>query len=298
VPRTSASAAPGGHPTGDHPPAEPHPGTGRQLQQLIVTICALHARGDHESLAVAELIKLLAALDVDEAAARSALSRLKKRGVLLPARKGANAAYRLDPQLEDVFEEGDERIFAPRRAKPGDRWLLAAFSVPESQRNLRHQLRRVLAGRGFGTVAAGLWIAPEFVHAHLRRELEREGLLEFVEFFAADLLDDQVARRVSQWWDLEALAALYAGFTAAFEPVLERWGAEADHGGRDDEARAFADDVLLLTAWRRLPYLDPGLPVEFLPADWQGIAAERLFTTLHARLAAPAARHAARVLGS
>jgi len=66
----------------------------------------------------------------------------------------------------------------------------------------------------------------------------------------------------------------------------------------DDEARAFADDVLLLTAWRRLPYLDPGLPVEFLPENWQGIAAERLFTTLHARLAGPAARHAARVLGS
>ena len=200
------------------------------------------------------------------------MSRLKKRGVLLPARKGANAAYRLDPQLEDVFEEGDERIFAPRRAKPGDRWLLAAFSVPESQRNLRHQLRRVLAGRGFGTVAAGLWIAPEFVHAHLRRELEREGLLEFVEFFAADLLDDQIARRVAQWWDLEALAALYAGFTAAFEPVLERWGSSGEEAGRgrDDEARAFADDVLLLTAWRRLPYLDPGLPVEFLPKDWQG----------------------------
>jgi phenylacetic acid degradation operon negative regulatory protein len=259
---------------------------------------------------VAELIKLLAALDVDEAAARSALSRLKKRGVLLPARKGNNAAYRLDPQLEDVFEEGDERIFAPRRAKPGDRWLLAAFSVPESQRNLRHQLRRVLAGRGFGTVAAGLWIAPEFVHAHLRRELEREGLLEFVEFFAADLLDDQIARRVAQWWDLDALAALYAGFRASFEPVLERWGADGDGAGtggednadhvattRDDESRAFADDVLLLTAWRRLPYLDPGLPVEFLPDDWQGIAAQRLFTTLHARLAAPAARHAARVLG-
>ena len=300
MPRPTASAAPGGLPAGAPQPVEQQAGTGRQLQQLIVTIYALHARGDHESLAVADLITLLAALDVDEAAARSALSRLKKRGVLLPARQGHNAAYRLDPQLEDVFEEGDERIFAPRRAKPGDRWLLAAFSVPESQRNLRHQLRRVLAGRGFGTVAAGLWIAPEFVHAHLRRELEREGLLEFVEFFAADLLDDQIARRVAQWWDLEALAALYAGFRASFEPVLERWGTEGNAAGResDDEARAFADDVLLLTAWRRLPYLDPGLPVEFLPEDWQGIAAERLFTTLHARLAGPAARHAAQVLGT
>ncbi len=303
MPSRPASAAPGSPRTGGSrtggSPSEPQVGAGRQLQQLVVTICALHARGDQQPLAVSELIRLLATLDVDEAAARSALSRLKKRGVLLATRKDGNAAYRLDPQLEDVFAEGDERILTPRRAKPGDRWLLAAFSVPESQRNLRHQLRRVLAGRGFGTVAAGLWIAPEFVHAHLRRELEREGLLEFVEFFAADLLDDQIERRVAEWWDLGALTELYAGFRAQFEPVLGRWLAAGDGSNGEssaDEARAFADDVLLLTAWRRLPYLDPGLPVEFLPSDWQGIAAEQLFTTLHARLTGPARRYAASVI--
>jgi phenylacetic acid degradation operon negative regulatory protein len=276
------------------PPAEGQPGTGRQLQQLIVTICALYGRGDRAAIAAAELIRLLAALDVDAAAARSALSRLKKRGILLSDKKNGVAAYRLDPRLEDVFAEGDERIFTPRRAQPGDRWLLAAFSVPESQRHLRHQIRRVLAGRGFGTVGSGLWIAPEFVYEHLRRELEREGLADFVEFFAADVMGDSVATRVGDWWDLEGLGELYAGFLAAFEPVRERW-ARVD--GRDDAARAFADYVLLLTAWRRLPYLDPGLPVEYLPDDWQGIAAERLFLELHARLGGPAGRHAAQVLG-
>jgi phenylacetic acid degradation operon negative regulatory protein len=256
---------------------------------------------------------MLATLDVDEAAARSALSRLKKRGILLSDRKNGLAGYRLDPELEDVFAEGDERIFAPRRARPGDRWLLAAFSVPESQRHLRHQLRRVLAGRGFGTVGPGLWIAPEFVYEHLRRELDREGLGEFVEYFAADVLGHDPAARVAEWWDLDALGELYAGFVAAFEPVRRRWasagvgtgrgtgtGAAAPNppegSGESNDARAFADYVLLLTAWRRLPYLDPGLPTEYLPADWQGLAAERLFLGLHERLAPPAARYAARVI--
>ena len=271
------------------PPAEP----ARRLQQLVVTICALHARGE-QSLAVSELLRLLAPLDVDEAAARSALSRLKKRGVLLSTRKAGSAAYRLDPALEDVFAEGDERIFNPRRAEPGDRWLLAAFSVPESQRHLRHQIRRVLVSRGFGTVGAGLWIAPELVHTHLRRELEREGLLEFVELFAADVLEGRVAERVAEWWDLTALGELYAGFVAQFEPVLERWRQERD----DDEALAFADHVLLLTAWRRLPFLDPGLPLTYLPVDWKGLAAQRLFAALHSRLEAPAARYAATVIAA
>jgi phenylacetic acid degradation operon negative regulatory protein len=265
---------------------------GRQLQQLVITVCALYGRGERSSIAASELVRLLAPLDVDEAAARSALSRLKKRGVLLSARKDGSAAYRLDPALEDVFSEGDERIFAPRRAKPGDRWLLAAFSVPEAQRNLRHQIRRVLMSRGFGTVAAGLWIAPEFVYEHLRRELEREGLGEFVEFFAADVLGAEVGHRVGEWWDLAALADLYAGFLAQFEPVEAHWRRRRD----EDRVRAFADHVLLLTAWRRLPYLDPGLPVEYLPQGWPGVAARGLFDALHTRLADPARRYAESVI--
>jgi phenylacetic acid degradation operon negative regulatory protein len=274
------------------PVTEAHFGTGRQLQQLIVTICALYARGDRSSIAVADLIRLLEPLHVEESAARSALSRLKKRGVLISTRQNGGAAYRLDPHLEDVFREGDERIFAPRRATPGERWLLVAFSVPETRRPLRHQIRRVLAGRGFGTVASGLWIAPEFVYDHLRRELEREGLAQFVEFFAAQPIGEAVAARVADWWDLGALAELYAGFRDAFEPVLSRW--EPGAGGDDDQA--FADYVLLLTAWRRMPYLDPGLPADYLPADWEGLAAERLFARLHELLAPAAARHAGQVL--
>jgi phenylacetic acid degradation operon negative regulatory protein len=263
---------------------------------------------------VAELIRLLDALEVDEAAARSALSRLKKREVLLSTRKGSSAAYLLNPAMEDVFAEGDERIFSPRRARPGDRWLLAAFSVPESQRHLRHQIRRVLAGRGFGTVGPGLWIAPEFVYEHLRRELERERLLGYVELFAADLLGEQVAERVGDWWDLDALTQLYAGFSAEFGPVLARWrdleramprDGDGDLGGegaaqmppdRSTDAQAFADDIRVLTAWRRLPYLDPGLPTEYLPPDWAGTAASELFTELHGCLAPAAARHAATVI--
>ena len=268
------------------------------MQQLIVTICGLYGRGDRPAIAVAALLRLMGEPDVEEGAARSALSRLKKRGVLVSDRTNGAAAYRLDPSLEDVFAEGDERIFGHRRAQPGDPWVLAAFSVPESQRHLRHRLRKVLAGRGFGTVGAGLWIAPAQVVPHLRHELEREELDGFVELFTAQPVDGDGADKVEQWWDLDALAQRYAAFTAEFEPVRERWVGVVDEGRPVvADAHAFADYVRLLTAWRRLPFLDPGLPAEYLPADWAGSAAEDLFTTLHELLGAPAARHAAKVLG-
>jgi phenylacetic acid degradation operon negative regulatory protein len=46
--------------------------------------------------------------------------------------------------------------------------------------------------------------------------------------------------------------------------------------------------VRLLTDWRRLPYLDPGLPAELLPADWTGVRAADLFFALRERLEEPA----------
>jgi phenylacetic acid degradation operon negative regulatory protein len=48
----------------------------------------------------------------------------------------------------------------------------------------------------------------------------------------------------------------------------------------------------MLTAWRRLPYLDPGLPLEHLPPDWPGIEAAELFALLDSRLREDAHSHA------
>lgn len=68
--------------------------------------------------------------------------------------------------------------------------------------------------------------------------------------------------------------------------------------GVEDVSRAVADFVHLVTVWRALPYLDPGLPLDALPADWEGVAAEELFFALRAKLAGPAREHAMSVLWS
>ncbi|MGN6404043.1 MAG: PaaX family transcriptional regulator C-terminal domain-containing protein, partial [Sinomonas sp.] len=106
------------------------PAASPRNQQLIVTLFGLYARDHEGALPVAGLVRLLGDLGVESAGVRSAVSRLKKRGVLESVKVGGAAAYRLGPGLEEVFHEGDERIFSPRRAAVGDPWLLAAFSVP------------------------------------------------------------------------------------------------------------------------------------------------------------------------
>jgi phenylacetic acid degradation operon negative regulatory protein len=266
---------------------------------LIVTIYGLYARDTGGWFSVASLIRLLSGLGVEENAVRSSVSRLKRRGIL-EARRGRGvegirgagvAGYGLSPQGLDILAEGDRRIFGRTRARLADGWVLAVFSVPEEQRRRRHELRSRLTWLGFGTVSSGVWIAPAQLAAETTQVLERCGLSGYVTLFRADYQAfGDLREQIPRWWDLDRLRHLYQAFLDAARPVL----------ARQDEAApgaAFADYVAALTAWRRLPFLDPGLPAELLPDGWNGIAADQVFAALRERLADPARAHVLEVTG-
>ena len=243
-------------------------------------------------MSVASLVSLLGDLGVDEPAVRSSISRLKRRGILVARRAGGAAGYELSEGAQAILREGDHRIFRTERARLGDGWLLAVFSVPEAERHQRHVLRSQLSRLGFGTAAPGVWIAPAYLHEATADMLTRLGLSGYADLFRADhLAFGDLAAKVGQWWDLDRTERLARDFVAAYEPVLRGWAARRA-AARPGEA--FADYVRVLTDWRRLPYLDPGLPAELLPPGWAGAQAAGIFFTLQSRLAAAAAEHAAR----
>lgn len=273
---------------------EAHEQRSEQPRSLIVTIYGLYAREAGGWISVASLIRLMADLGVDEPAVRSSISRLKRRDMLEPQRLDGSAGYGLSAAARDVLSEGDHRIFRRPAARIEDGWLLAVFSVPESERQKRHMLRSRLAALGFGTAAAGVWVAPAHLYEDTRRTLERLGLTEYVDLFRSDYLAfGDLRSSVSSWWDLDSLRDLYDEFLQAHGPVLSRWRRRR----RDDDAQAFADYVRALTQWRKLPYLDPGLPEELLPRSWHGRQAADLFFDLQDLLAEPSARHVHAVTG-
>jgi phenylacetic acid degradation operon negative regulatory protein len=258
-----------------------------QPRALIVTIYGLYARDTGGWFSIAALIKLMAELGVEEPAVRSAISRLKVRGLLESRRVNGAAGYGLSGRGSQILAAGDRRIFRRPRASTADGWLLAVFSVPEHERARRHALRSRLAWLGFGTVAAGVWIAPGQLAGETRDVLTADDLAAYVSLFTAGYLAfGDVREKIGQWWDLDRLEQLYRAFIDSAAPLLARWQA-----GGEDRGQAFGDYVRVLTAWRRLPFLDPGLPQELLPADWDGSRAAGLFEQLQDRLSDLAREH-------
>jgi phenylacetic acid degradation operon negative regulatory protein len=259
-------------------------------RHLIVTVYGMYARSGSDGgwLSVAALIRLLADLGVDEPAVRSAISRLKRRGILQARRHDGAAGYELSEPALAILREGDARIFRRERATLADGWLLAVFSVPEAERHRRHVLRTELARLGFGMAAPGVWILPahrgDATTAQMLRRLGLDGYAEL--FHATHVAFGDLTVKVREWWDLDELERQYGEFLRTHSRVL---------AVAHDEPAAFADYMRALTDWRRLPYLDPGLPAELLPPDWIGIRAADLFFALRSRLAGPAQAYVRRI---
>lgn len=262
-------------------------------QQLIMTIYGLYARDEGGSLPVASLVRMLGDLGVEDAGVRSSVSRMKHRGILESRRENGVATYALSARSLELIIEGDARIYCRQRARATDSWLLLVFSVPEAERGKRHTLRSQLTRMGFGAVAPGVWVAPVSLYAETQNRLIRLNLFPYVDLFTVDHLDpEQLAEKIGQWWDLSSLEELYRQFVQLYQPMRALWqespGAES---GASLRATAFGDYIPMFTQWRRMPFLDPGLPLEFLPENWDGLIAERLFSELHGILGPLAREH-------
>ncbi|MFD5453281.1 PaaX family transcriptional regulator [Streptomyces sp. NPDC003470] len=250
-------------------------------RSLIVTLYGAYGRFAPGPVPVAELIRLLAAVGVDAPSVRSSVSRLKRRGLLLPARTAQGAAgYELSADARQLLEDGDRRIYATA-PHPDEGWVLAVFSVPEKERQKRHVLRSRLAGLGFGTAAPGVWIAPARLYEESRHTLGRLGLDAYVDFFRGEHLGfSPTAEAVARWWDLAAIAEAHEAFLGRHAGVLHDWERRPDTPPEE----AYRDYLLVLDSWRHLPYADPGLPARLLPADWPGTRSAAVFRALHERL--------------
>jgi phenylacetic acid degradation operon negative regulatory protein len=258
-------------------------------KSVILDVYAAYVRRLGGWLAIADLTRLMGDLGYDEQSVRSAISRMKKAGLLRAATHSGMAGYRLTDETLGILREGDERIFKNDAAADlAEGWVVAVFSVPERERDRRHQLRSRLIWLGYGQMAPRVWIAPRRMLTDTKRILERTGLSGYVHLFEGAYAGfDGTRDLVARTWDLSRLTKLYQGFLRTHERVLRRWTASPERSDRE----AFVDYTFALAEWRRLLYMDPGLPSDLLPLDWVGDRARSLFRDLSNRLEYRAVAH-------
>jgi phenylacetic acid degradation operon negative regulatory protein len=271
------------------------PGSATSLLRTIVGVCLRRVGG---WISIADLIRLMEAVGVTPAHTRTAVSRVKAKGLLLASTVDGQPGYALNPDAVPMLERGDRRIFTFRQMADGDPWCLLSFSIPEAQRDVRHQLRKRLGWIGCGTVATGLWICPAFLADEVEEIVADLGLRDHVTVFIAGTphITGTLADAARRWWDLDHLENLHRGFLASQaeppDPPESPESAPEEIALREsvpERPRAsFARFIRALDQWRILPYLDPGLPPSALPDDWPGFASVALFERITATHAARA----------
>ena len=264
-------------------PDEPGTRSGSSAS-LLLTIVGLFVRRLGGWIATADLVSLASDAGVDGAAARTAIARLKKRGILNSVRHRGTAGYELSSTGVRILERGDRHILTAYAMQRGDRWCVVSFSVPEARRSLRAQLRKRLGQIGCGQLAPALWICPDHLRDEVAAILDELELWRFsVILITEDPVTASTLREgIAQWWDLDAIADVHSDFLArAAAPPLSA----------DDDVLRFRRYVEIVDAWRPVPYADPGLPADQLPDDWPGRASLAAFREAAETLAESAWAH-------
>jgi phenylacetic acid degradation operon negative regulatory protein len=220
------------------------------------------------------IVQALGRFDVDEATARRALHRTAGEGWLAREQSGRRVRWRLTPSGRETTLDARERVFGFRsgRVDWNHEWLFLLLTTRDER--VRNLARRRLAWAGFGWLSPNLAISPHVEREHdAGRILDQLSLETDAVSFRATLGKIGLAKHViTQAWDLDDVAARY-------ETFVDETGAQRPRADAD----VFVAHTNLVHEWRRFVYLDPGLPIEFLPDGWPGLEARRLFDRYHER---------------
>ncbi|QQQ73939.1 PaaX family transcriptional regulator [Saccharothrix sp. 6-C] len=269
--------------------------SGNSPQGLAVTLLADYTLRTGAWLPSGAIVALLAEAGVSHAGARTTISRLARRGVLEGSRQGRNSSYRLTPPAALNLAAGGRSIVAAAAAdEPWDhRWTLIAFSLPQDEVAQRRELRSRLRWYGCAPLYDGLWISPHDITEKTRAQLVELAFGTMTMFRARHVdLGDETGRNPLDAWDTTAIARHYDAFIRRWRPLLPDIRASRITGMEAVRARTEVMDT-----YRRLPILDPRLPLELLPPGWLRAPARDLFAAVYDGLAGQAQDHVRAVAG-
>lgn len=233
------------------------------------------------------LIQAMAVLGFSEAAARSAILRLKHRGSIKGQRVGRRTFYSLtDAGVHGLDIGGFRFSSSPMRAWDGQ-WTVVVYTVPEEQREFRDALRDSLKWWGFGLLAPGTWVSAHSLLPEMERDWREMGVWNYLDVFRSAYVgsSDLLAMVSRVFPQMPTLAAGYRAYIAQSELILRRLEAS-----QLNDRACFATRLENLWDFYAVASEDPVLPPDLLPEDWPRMEAEELSIKIQRVLAEPAER--------
>jgi ring-1,2-phenylacetyl-CoA epoxidase subunit PaaA len=220
------------------------------------------------------ITEAMQSLDIDADATMAALRELVEANLVEPRRVGKLAVYDLTAAGRRRLEEAADRIYQRRSLSWDGRWRLLSFAGDDAtDPDAVAALERELTWLGYGRLDSGLRVCPWDLGARLDAVLAKHGVTGTAEHFTSELDGDNRAL-AAEAYDLEELREAHGEFIERFAPALEQ---DAPSG-----PEALRKRLELVHEWRKFLFIDPGLPRNLLPPDWQGDRAADVFRELYA----------------
>ncbi len=242
------------------------------------------------TLPAGELFDVAEAYGLTAEQVRSCLRRLVAEGMLTRDGSGRSATYRSTSGARSELERQLRRSQVARNQDDAGRgwdrrWRLVAFTIPESKRAVRDDLRVWLLRMGAAAIHSGLYVSTHPFLPLVDEEATRLGVGEYLVAAESDELvvgsERDPRRLAASLWPVADLASGYNGFVDAFAALPEDLEKMLSRHERPDEAELLAQMMTVGMRFAEVSLHDPFLPPELLPRPWPGRTARQLMARVH-----------------
>ena len=225
----------------------------------------VHPRGD--AAWVGTIITWMQALGFSANATRAAVSRSRRTGWLEVQKHGRKSYFALTPEVRWRVHRAVERLYQPLDRTWDGQWRVLTYSIPESAKEARDNLRKELLILGFGAFQPGVWISPNPLCTEALALAKVHHLEQYIDIFEGTRFGRSNPEVIAATWDVPAL-------NQGFEGFLEQFKAKVTP---KNPKMAFQMYVEMLHTYRKFLFSDPDLPLELQPSIWRSRDAALFF---------------------
>ncbi|WP_205620293.1 phenylacetic acid degradation operon negative regulatory protein PaaX [Alteribacter aurantiacus] len=259
-------------------------------RSMIFTLYGDYIRHYGNEIWIGSLISLLKEFGHNEQSIRAAISRMNKQGWVQSRKEGNKSYYFLTERGVNRIEEAADRIFKLKNAHWDGKWRMLMYTIPETKRTIRDELRKELVWSGFGTLSNSCWISPNPLDKQVDDLIKKYAINDYVHFFVSEYKGPRESRQViEECWNLNEINDRYQSFIKTYSEkyIIDKNKIEK---GEISDGECFVERTKLVHEYRKFLFVDPGLPEDLLPKRWLGDYAASLFADYYKALAEPASR--------